>query len=1662
MGSSPLSFASSASFRNKLIAKNLAPYNVPGVYSPPSGPIVFEPGITDLNVVNSDDNLIAKDPYADKLYPLNTYGPDGGYQKGISYNGPLSAQHSNLGPYEPKDTALDLVNEFFIDSAYIQNVYGPVGGFNSMVEVDDTPSQNRIYSPYWDSPSFVPSFYTPYDVLTSDNPTGSDGSLSQDSYLARLGAVNLKHAIQYRIDREIRINTVGAINLDVLQDPLEASLVATGQEPFVYKNYQITVPANPITGALDLATRLGSAYFPVSFIPGSYFNEPQKGFINQTLSNASNSIVNTLSSLVGLNIGGALEKTRQPSQLFLNNTGSGQRSVLFANLEMNLYGPQYEKGIGGKGTAILNVANNLLNTNLTQVGQYYIGNKNAEPSLVESPSNMLPVDQFGRQVQTIVFGPNELGKLYEGNENTLNFGLAGKSSSDGGGTDGQLVWVSPKYKQNAGFHVGKGGEITGIDGQFNIVSNDYTRDESTNIDFKPGSILYNTQKLINAADNVQGVNRLKHVGTAINQVSKVFNDGYKEITKGSRVMSYINQANGTEEGIEYCRIFAKDTPYFTYADLQKTDGITTSGRRFGYSILDNTYNLNIAPLKGVDSTNIRDGKVKKYMFSIENLAWRSSNRPGLSWNDLPACEKGPNGGRIMWFPPYDLKFNDTSQASFQGTNFLGRPEPIYTYQNTTRTGQISWKIVVDHPSVINTIINKQLANVSDEKINSILDSFFAGCMKYDIYELAKKFNQLKLSDLEDIVQNISRATPEVRNQTISEISQQSKNIPGNAGGANNSVTSNVTPALTFNPDDYKNIYLYFDNAIPAAGTTNYQDTYNTYTSKSTYDQYSGSALGVYVKTSTQTLTFAKTDVLSFFNDVTAGYAKSVSLINDIYNFLRDNDGNKIQIQLASSASAPDSPSNNLNLSKRRIESVKKFFLNYAIGDKKLDNFGPNGTGQLSFINDEPGGENTTYLRGSTEIPCTVEPVDVTAKDGKSTHESKYFSIPAMACRNVLFKKIIATQGQPKPNTDQSTTTQQNQNQTTSTTPNLPTPPQISLQKRMKDGVSKKILRALFSECDYFEVIKQSNPMIYNSIKEKVRYFNPVFHSMTPEGLNSRLTFLNQCVRPGDTIPVIGTDGNPIYNDAVNTAFGTPPVLILRIGDFYNTKIIPDSVSFTYDPLIYDMNPEGIGVQPMIANVTMSFKIIGGMGLKEPVEQLQNALSFNYYANTEIYDERSTPTDKSYEKIDKELYDSIKQQQNTEANAQTNAGPITTNGGGVPIGELTSSSPTSSSGTTGTSGATGSSGTTGTTGTLSYNKIMDTLETQVKTYVKNLVNQTETMLQNYNLGIVCLTTFKRNFTTGTFNTSPTKTTKVEIYGKSDSYQARLDDLFSKVINDINSETNPLVKNMVDKKYMSNVIRMIKDNMINYINTMKTDFSLKLETTIQNIATQEQGLIDIISKINVVQQGYDGVIDKQGNAQMYQLTFVGDAQQALQNDYSSVAGKMNDFYGYMKGDWAIIPESRWNDTKKTFQPYKDGTLETDESNRFYTIMYQKLTNSNDRNAFVDTVINSVVIKTAEGQNMKKVKSDFSDFTSDLVKTKYDVEHKAEVKVNNDLKNNENYKTLTKNKYYNGNPQRNTTFVTNNTDGAKYSESLKAIYSTVNSNTDKTTYNGKVKLS
>lgn len=164
----------------------------------------------------------------------------------------------------------------------------------------------------------------------------------------------------------------------------------------------------------------------------------------------------------------------------------------------------------------------------------------------------------------------------------------------------------------------------------------------------------------------------------------------------------------------------------------------------------------------------------------------------------------------------------------------------------------------------------------------------------------------------------------------------------------------------------------------------------------------------------------------------------------------------------------------------------------------------------------------------------------------------------------------------------------------------------------------KVVERYDNEGEFFELLEKNDPFMHQLITDKIKYFDPAFHSVSPEGFNARLTFLHQCTRQGSTV---GSDERST-GTAYNLAFGRPPVCVLRLGDFFYTKIIINSMSIQYETPQWDLNPEGIGVMPMFAKVTLSFIFLGGSDLAGPISRLQNAVSFNYYANTGVYDNRA--------------------------------------------------------------------------------------------------------------------------------------------------------------------------------------------------------------------------------------------------------------------------------------------------------------------------------------------------------------------------------------------------------------------------------------------------------
>jgi hypothetical protein len=395
--------------------------------------------------------------------------------------------------------------------------------------------------------------------------------------------------------------------------------------------------------------------------------------------------------------------------------------------------------------------------------------------------------------------------------------------------------------------------------------------------------------------------------------------------------------------------------------------------------------------------------------------------------------------------------------------------------------------------------------------------------------------------------------------------------------------------------------------------------------------------------------------------------------------------------------------------------------------------------------------------------------------------------------------------------------------------NIPKPPTESM---------KRIIMKTLSEQFYFKKLEETSPMIYSSLKEKLRYFHPGFHSMTPEGLNSRLTFLQQCLRPGDTIPVKGLSDNSDIN-ARNTTFGPPPICVLRVGDFYNSKVIIRDLNISFDDGTWDLNPEGIGIQPMIATVTLQVNFLGGQGLEKPVERLQNALSSNFFANTEMYDERAISTNTtiggvSTEKFSREFIQGLNNNNpKPEIVKDTSVSPVTE---GQYIGTLEPKEPS-----------------------IDYTTVVDELFKKTNEYFtayESFFNNTLTSNGSLLTNLIMNRDYRKlnayNVFTGDTSTA------ISLFGlyTDKTLPTYIDELSTK-LNTYLKDSNPKylidtfdLKNIVPEKYQTDINEILTNNITNILPTKLNEINeLK---SIKEFEVKRNELIQSLDKLNYITQ------------------------------------------------------------------------------------------------------------------------------------------------------------------------------------------------------------------
>ena len=1118
-------------------------------------------------------------------------------------------------------------------------------------------------------------------------------SYDTESELFKFAANTIKNDRQgpvlSRIQRNLETATTGRIRLLDALDGNTATLsnILTGKEPLVESNNRITVAKTLPGKAIDFLQTLSGTQLPFSEIPGDYLTNPLNPTPNfrpeakTAVGGLIQDITGAIGSLIGIQR--RPKPSRKPSDLFIEYMGEGQKQRLFDGLTFNTYAPNYTTTARSQNSSkifsfidkVAQGVKNILGTE-APAGKAYIGDdRGNDVKRAMSDFNDRPVKS-----------PYYLSVMFdEVAANLFNNPTKTRTISQGGNIGGNLTW----YSSNSQNKLGKDNS------EFDSERSKFEESLSTKYGFREDSILGLTQEILNSMP--KDGSRFDHIGNVIDQTSRAFKDGNIQISRGSAV-KYLD-GKGEDAGVEYCRVWTKDRSYMNYSDVMPLHGEPldrkfykrssrpyrrTNIRKFDSSVMSDTWNLNMGPMSNgnkdfAGSTNIvdgypfgrdKDGKgfyAKKYMFSIENLAWKTSTLQGFTVLDLPYCERGPNGGRVMWFPPYDLKVSEQNNARWESNTFLGRPEPIYTYQNTERSGQVSFKVIVDHPSILNLLTREHFKGMSDEAADDYINSFFAGCKDIDFYSLIRTYTTLDGSDVDLIKQYLDEGGPvtEIPKFKLA-IPETEKTAPGGEDPAKPPQSKPIKLDINLKfPNDFpkktggdeyisgQSYKSFYDSLISAKDTSktnlgnDIRFIYNRNTSKDKKDLELLGYKNLASSGETESAVTRQGEILmESYSKLTTGYTDFNTKLDILKSDISGKTVEDVKIYILSSTSAVADNNYNFKLSLRRTHAILQEIISKISNDPTVGKATLDKKWKLdaSKIQSAKGQEKASkdiefnyrdlgYERdGKLTISTTSAGEFIANESHQDCHTADFNYVDlrinspiAFGCRQTYVKMEYEQLPKPEePKIEKPKTT------------DIPgEPPKtkliqdgtIDVTRRAKKppiDVMKRIIMKTLSECHYFKKLEEDSPLAFSSLREKLRYFHPAFHSMTPEGLNARLTFLQQCIRPGDTIPLKGIADDTDLN-ARNTSFGPPPICVLRIGDFYHSKIIIRDVNITFDDGVWDLNPEGIGVQPMIANVSLQVNFIGGQGLEKPVERLQNALSSNFYANTEMYDERSITT-----------------------------------------------------------------------------------------------------------------------------------------------------------------------------------------------------------------------------------------------------------------------------------------------------------------------------------------------------------------------------------------------------------------------------------------------------
>jgi hypothetical protein len=283
---------------------------------------------------------------------------------------------------------------------------------------------------------------------------------------------------------------------------------------------------------------------------------------------------------------------------------------------------------------------------------------------------------------------------------------------------------------------------------------------------------------------------------------------------------------------------------------------------------------------------------------------------------------------------------------------------------------------------------------------------------------------------------------------------------------------------------------------------------------------------------------------------------------------------------------------------------------------------------------------------------------------------------------------------------------------------------------------------------------------------------------------------------------------------------------------------------------------------------------------------------------------------------------------------------------------------------------------------------------------------------------------------------------------------------------------LIVELIKLNFTDVNIQTVKTNLNNYINNLKSEFSSGIFSSMQELTTQEENMVQYFRQVNLVNTKTDGLITDKGVPRVYNLSGttevnkpssgqLSDTNVEMWGDYQDMGNKLISFDELMKdSNVTIIPPSLNVTEPGDFILRKSQTFFVSiENKRMFMVLARIFSDKNKLTDFENKIISGDLKNVKDPYNLSNKFNKICNNFLDMVNT----ELKAEEKFYIDFKKSKGYKPFITQDVYNKGKLRkfNYTTVPNPSTNTKQSSDVLNLYKNNTNNQDKQTWTDKVKF-